>query len=324
MIVKVNWQFLILAVDDSGGYSGYRVAKRIQAGNPPVNPPNGKGTDFPHGNNWGRQADSISYNNKNYICAFWSLTGQDSITAQTFAIVQPDSNANYSISGGLWTITATAYYVWDVINAGGIGGDNEVLIDAFDIQAAAFIPDDFVDVAPDDQNKTLTNDANNNGYLDTTTQIAQGDQIQIKITARDLLGSNKKFGHWQKVSEEFFSSNPKTPATIGSPDAHDIVAHYNDVVVAFAFYNEPPPLKVVYGVYPILVWAMSDAGQVLVPLGSGGGPIGPDNPMSTLATTVRLLQDANLVSVELRKAILAGAEKMALQAVKEIQNQLKQ
>jgi hypothetical protein len=53
-------------------------------------------------------------------------------------------------------VSATAYYVWKF---GQGGGDNAILIDAFDIQAGDFIPDDFVDVTPD-PNGQLTVEAN--------------------------------------------------------------------------------------------------------------------------------------------------------------------
>jgi hypothetical protein len=57
------------------------------------------------------------------------------------------------------------------------------------------------------------------------------------VTARDGIPA-KKFGYWLNISPLLYSNNPQTPATVGAPDPHDIVAHYNDIVVAFAFYNE--------------------------------------------------------------------------------------
>src|SRR4029077_9569083 len=122
-------------------------------------------------------------------------------------------------------------------NFGQGNGDNAVLIDAFDNQLGDFIPDDFVDATPD-LNGTLTADANN-GYVDTATQIVQGKPITI--ASRDTLPSNKQFSYWLNIPAVFYSSDPNAPATVGAPDKHDIVAHYNDVVVAFAFYNELGP-----------------------------------------------------------------------------------
>ena len=75
----------------------------------------------------------------------------------------------------------------------------------------------------------------NNGYIDTTAEIAQG--ASIKVTARDAIPA-RKFGYWLNISPLLYSNNPQAPATVGAPDPHDIVAHYNDIVVAFAFYNE--------------------------------------------------------------------------------------
>ena len=34
------------------------------------------------------------------------------------------------------------------------------------------------------------------------------------------------------------SADDSNPATVGSPDHHDIVVHHNDRVFAYAFYNE--------------------------------------------------------------------------------------
>ena len=80
-----------------------------------------------------------------------------------------------------------AYYVW---NFGATNGDDAVLIDAFDIHAGDFIADDFVDVIPDASGK-LSTDANN-GYIDTTAQIAEGKPITIR--ARNLI-TGKQFSY---------------------------------------------------------------------------------------------------------------------------------
>jgi hypothetical protein len=74
-----------------------------------------------------------------------------------------------------------------------------------------------------------------NGYIDTSTDIAQG--VSITVAARDAIHA-KTLGYWLNISSLLYSVDPKAPATVGSPNPHDIVAHHNDIVDVFAFYNE--------------------------------------------------------------------------------------
>jgi hypothetical protein len=168
--------------------------------------------------------------NRDYVFAFWSITAFDSESQQSSAQIQNGITANDSHQGGTWSISANAFYIW---NFGEGGGDNAILIDAFDVQAGDFIADDFVNVTPD-QNGKLTTEANN-GYIDTSTDILPG--LPIAVSARDSIYA-KQFGYWINIPSLLYSNDPNSPATVGSPNSHDIVAHYNDVVVAFAFYNE--------------------------------------------------------------------------------------
>jgi hypothetical protein len=234
MIASVNWQYIILQWPSNGVY---RVKKRAD-GPPPV--PD-TGIDAVNNDFWSKTAPpDRMFNNDKYVFAFWSITAQDMLSSQREAHLGFGRTASSShpgsvvMGGGLWIISAKAYYVRDI----GIGGGNHgVFIDAFDVQAGDFIADDFVDVSPDDAARTLTTAANN-GYIDTTAQIAAGSTI--KITARHILPSGLAFANWQEVPSLLISFNPAMPATIGAPDIHDIVAHSNDIIYAFAFYNELP------------------------------------------------------------------------------------
>jgi hypothetical protein len=293
MITTVNWQYILL---DGSAANGYRVKRRIGGSQPPII--NG-GTDMPMSDNWvsAPAPNTIHYvpDGHDYILAFWSLNAVDVLSSQRSAQIQTANVANDSHSGGMWTISAKAFYVWNF----GVGnGDNAVLIDAFDIQAGDFIPDDFVDVTPG----ALTADANN-GYIDTSTQIVAGNPI--KISARDALPA-KQFAYWQNIAAVMYSDDPKAPATVGAPDKHDIVAHVNDVVVAFAFYNEVPRSWVIPrdSFYNPWWWIETRGGLV---------PPGPPQPwMREFAAALVLAETAGGLSSKVQ----AGVLKLVLEQLK--------
>jgi len=164
MITTVNWQYILL---DGNASIGYRAKRRKTGSLPPTVK---LGTDAPMSDNWvsSPAPPLIHYapDNKDYIFAFWSLTAHDAQSLQSAAQIQSGNIANDSHIGGQWTISAKAYYVWNF----GIGnGDNDLLIDAFDVQLGDLIEDDFVDVIPD-ANGRLTAEANN-GLIDTSSEI---------------------------------------------------------------------------------------------------------------------------------------------------------
>ena len=295
MIAIVNWEYVILRWP-SGGV--YRVKRRTD-GPPPVPE---SGADLVNDDAWSKTAPPTrQYNGDQYDFAFWSITAQDMLSPQRAPFVESGRHVNLShpgaanLGGGSWMVTAKAYYVRDV---GLGGGNNGVFIDAFDVQAGDFLPDDFVDVNPDDQNKTLTASAND-GYIDTDAQIAAGGSI--KITTRDLLPSSKKFDYWQEVPLLLFSSNPQMPATVGAPDVHDIVANFDDIVYAFAFYNEvAPKLRIPFYHYEIYDpwWWIKTHGGLTPP------HIGPEPWMKQFPAISALSEAAGLVSPKLRRSVL--------------------
>lgn len=292
MISMINWQHVILRWPSNGVY---RVKRRTD-GPPPIFD---MGADA-GGDSWSRTAPpTIIYNGDVYDFAFWSITGQDMLSPQREAHTEFGRTANSShpgpasMGGGSWAITAKAFYVRDV----GVGeGDHAVLIDAFDVQAGDFIADDFVDVTPD-PTSTLTLHGND-GYINTRTEIANGNSI--KISTRDLLLSNRQFGYWQEIPSLIFPGNSATPPTIGAPDPHDIVAHHNDIVYAFAFYNQLPPRRFPgdhYVVYNPWWWIETLGGLV---------PPQPDPQpwLHEYRAILSLAETANKVSPKLRSAVL--------------------
>jgi hypothetical protein len=91
------------------------------------------------------------------------------------------------------------------------------------------------------------------------------------------------------------SADESKPATVGSPDPHDIVAHHSDDVVAFAFYNEvqtqwriPPD----YWSYDPWWWFKTHGGLV---------PPGPPDPFRIrLEAVSRILEATNFLSADVR------------------------
>jgi hypothetical protein len=310
MITTVNWQYILLYGDLA---SGYRV-KRRKGGSPPPVP--FSGTKTPMADNWVSDPapSQIHYDpdNRNYIFVFWSLVAYDAQSLQSAAQIQTGNVANDSHTGGQWTITANAYYIWDF---GGGNGYNALLIDAFDVQLGDFIPDDFVDVKPDPKG-TLTIEANN-GYIDTSNEIAQGQPPPaITVTARDLL-PHKQFGYWLHWPNTplFYAFDPKFPPTVGTPNSHDIVVHYNDVVVAIALYHyfyEPVPPPNVYAYNPWW-WIESWRGH-----GPDPGPWARD-----FAAALVLAEAANRVSPSLRAGVLKIALQQISNVAAEIEKQIK-
>jgi hypothetical protein len=310
MITTVTWQYILLQWDST---NGYRVKRRI-AGPPPVV---GGGTDTPMANNWVSTPapPQIHYipDNRDYVFVFWSLTAIDTQSMQSEFQIQPGLVANDSHIGGQWAITAKAYYYW---NFGQGGGDNALLIDAFDLQAGDFIPDDFVDASPDPTG-TLTTEANN-GYINTTTEIAQGaPPPALTVIARDII-PGKQFAYWlywPGIAPLFYSYDPQAPARVGAPNSHDIVIHYNDVVVAIAIYAEVsgpvrvPPREP--GIYDWWWWITTRGGLV---------PPGPPPPWLREFEVAQTLADlANRVAPRLRSRVL----EIALEQMNQVTASLK-
>ncbi len=276
MIGPVDWQCLLIL---PGGDSEHRAARRhadafhlysYGRDDHPENP-----------NFWSRtvQRSIIDplHDGKTFVFAFWSVYGYDIRSDNRHGdVFPPDRNGicqgSANEDGGDWTYTAKAYYVWDFR---GYGGDNAVYIDAFDKQAGAFIADDFVDVTLDETG-TLT-PAANNGYIDTDPSKLHQDPITI--TARDPLYALSidwvlTFDSWMQVTDPnpegaILGFGGNSLPDVGEPPAspNQIIAHPNNVVVAFAFYNQlnqfsPKPVRTPTSSYVIVI--AGEAGGSLV------------------------------------------------------------
>ncbi len=311
MIASVSWQYIVL---NGSSAIGYRVKRRTGGSLPPVYQ---SGTETPLNDNWVSTPApaQISYGGTNYILGFWSLTSQDSISMQRSAQIQTGVVANDSHSGGVWAVTAKAYYIPDFSGGGGSGGGGGfVLIDAFDIQLGDFIPDDFVDVQPD-PNGTLA-PAANNGFLDTS-QLSQGSSVTI--AARDAL-SQKQFAYWLAPLVRSNASN--ATVTVGVPDKHDIVVHHNDLVVAFSFYNETqqrswvPPYEATYD----WLWWLKTRGGLVPPV----PPWGPGDPwMQQILGALSVGHAASQVGGAVRGRVLQAALEQVTLAANALTQQIK-
>jgi hypothetical protein len=122
--------------------------------------------------------------------------------------------------------SATAYFVWDLDSGPGPHG---VYLDAFNEDTGAFMPDDFVDVTPDDARQTRTGEANN-GLL-TTEGIKE-----TVITARGRIATvfyDLRFRVWRIVYVPERASGP-----VENGNMLTVNAGY--LGYAFAFYGFPP------------------------------------------------------------------------------------
>ena len=111
------------------------------------------------------------------------------------------------------------------------------------------------------------------------------------------------------------SADESNPATVGSPDPHDIVVHHSDHVFAYAFYNEVqtgsklPPNYLLYNPW---WWIETHGGLV---------PPGPTDPFRIqIEAASRILEATNSLSADVR----AGGIELALHQLSVAQKALEQ
>lgn len=307
-MLTVHWQDIVLT---AGTYSGHRVAR--VTGHPADMVIMNSGTDHDTGCHWARTApDHYDYppdappDQKNrYVFAFMSVTFRSASGGSPGGTIFNRTAELDLPCPGQWTAEARAWYVW---NFGGGPGDNGVYIDAFDVIAGNFIPDDFVDVSPD-RTGTLT-DAANDGFIDTDLLT----ETEV-ITARERLERGfLRFSSWLTVDS--LTWPPDEGPTI---EDSRITVHKSDRIVAFAFYYEGESRIAVQPITPVLVWALTDAGWQLVPYSPWGPPpVGPDVLRGNLLAAMELVQAAKLVSGEARAELLKAAERLTRTAANAI------
>jgi len=295
-MIIVFWKYAILT---SAGFSGHRVKRRVLSGTAiPASEsgvyPSAVGDDP---DTWQRIAPPrIHYtDNNDYVFAFWSLR----YSGPPLPLFLPISTGRQILmttpSNVLAFVEATAWYTWDF---GGGPGDNGIYVDAFDITAGDFVADDFVNVAPDDPQLTLTKVANE-GLVDSDAQIVANNPITISAT--DLQSAS--FAYWFEIdSLTAAGSAAEGPPLVGvGAAARDIVAHHSDRLLAFAFYNEVPrTLRIPrYEIYDPWWYFKTHGG--LTP----GGPPDPFGPLwQGFSAAAAMANVARLVAPELREQAL--------------------
>jgi hypothetical protein len=290
-MLTVDWQHIILA---SIGYSGTsrRIARMRAAGARfagPYREGSWSGETWSPNHPESGQAPLVyspplspppdPYGGRTYVFEFWSVNGSSS-TGIPFRAVPGGLSPSLSIGGGPWMLNAKAWYVWDRNSGEGPTGPGErdVEIDAFNWTSNDFIPDYFVDIAPDGPSDPshgdlgpLTYTANEDGYIST-----EGLKEPITIKARGQFGDGYyryQFSHWQVIRS---SGSPL-------PEVNDstITVHLQNTLKAYAIYDQvaEDPGEVEDVLRPFVIVTNPDGTPLVIadPLG-GIRPIPPRGP----------------------------------------------
>src|SRR5215470_6642913 len=151
-MVKVHWEWKILATTAVGGSSSHRVARRGTSAIASPVEGSSSGDDnaslsmmtwswTPSTGPSGAKAPPKVHDaaGNAYVFAFWHLRAGTTFGFPLGSSVLPNPGGFSVPVGEDGNAEATAYYVWDF---GSGGGPNAVCIDAFDVEFG-FIPDDF-------------------------------------------------------------------------------------------------------------------------------------------------------------------------------------
>jgi hypothetical protein len=117
---------------------------------------------------------------------------------------------------------------------GGPGGDSGAVIDAFNETTGSLVDNDFVTVSPD-PGGTLTNEANVDGWVDTTDGAFTITADHPNIGPYLALPTNATFDQWVDLS------NPTPPTSLIS--GASLTPAEGVTVYALAFYKNPSTVK---------------------------------------------------------------------------------
>jgi hypothetical protein len=186
---------------------------------------------MPSGNLNGYAPPTYVHDLKTFKFGFWSWVVANVSGGPTSHVNQSRVHSTNFQEGA--TVEAKAWYVWDLGTGPGAHG---AYLDAFDVSAGDFIPDDFVDVSPDERPERRRTQEANNGFLVTD------NTVEDLVTARDPTGDTRaryEFQYWEVMADLIFGNPPvggDPPTVIG----RKITLHQLDIIVAVAFYNVPP------------------------------------------------------------------------------------
>jgi hypothetical protein len=247
----------------------------------------------------GSAPDHYNYEGRRFNFGFWSIKEfLNGVFYRGGSNRTNEFDVNYTARA--IRIEATALYYWDF---GDGEGDHAVFVDAFDDANQQFIPDDFVDVIPDDERGSLTAEANN-GRL--STNVIENAVIRARTPTGDNIYLQYRFSRWTN-EQDLSRISPKTVPTIMG---RDIRIRQGSVIAALAHYNPTagaavPPVEVPpEGGY--IIGIPADGPFIFVPLGGLPRPVGPWDPtlFAALLSSTQLGQLTAQID-ELRKRIEA-------------------
>ncbi len=223
---------------------------------------------------------------------------------------------------GDWEIQLDWYYANGDLYDDGPDGQPEpptvVRVDAFDIDLGVFIRDEFVgvEVIPPDDALSVAVANSGNIYTDINPDSPESpipEGSTATLTALEAL-PHRQFAFWLSVDSLLQKGNAGLAPTVGAPDRHDVVFHFRDNVVAFAFYHDvtwrPPSPSVTID----WLWGVETHGGI-----TPGSPPGP--PWGTgLAALQHLANAQNKLAPELR----APAIELTLRQLAAVESALQQ
>lgn len=306
MSIRVDWKHVLLDPSVFAANGTFRVARvrggllsfPLQASGSWTSPITSWSPDTPDA---GYAPPSYDYEGRRFNLGFWSvktliggrLNGAASHNDNEFSVSYPAGDIQ---------IDAKAIYYWDF---GGGGGPHAVYVDAFDDTNQEFIPDDFVDVIPDDDSGSLTREANN-GRL--STEKIGASIIRARSPTGDSIYRQYGFARWTN-EQDLSRIGPETVPTIAGAD---IRIRQGSVIAALAHYAPVRGSDIPKVVIPpeggTVIGNPADGPYIYIPFGGTPTPIGPMDP--TLLASILLLgsgrDPGQMIQIdELRKRIAA-------------------
>jgi hypothetical protein len=162
------------------------------------------------------------------VFAFTSVTGCTEGGLLSYAAGTPPS------VGTVGTSPILVLYVYLPVG-GGPGTTSGAVIDAFNETTGSLVDNDFVSVSPD-PGGTLTNEANVDGWVDTTDSGYTITADHPDIGPYLALPTNATFDQWVDLS------NPTPPTSLIS--GASLTPAEGVTVYALAFYKNPPKIKI--------------------------------------------------------------------------------
>jgi hypothetical protein len=309
-VITVDWKHILLDPDVFNSHKTHRVA-RIPGGLSAF-PVQNRGYWVSDDGNWpgssggdGAAPPYYIYNNRKFNFGFWSIKEDGS------GSISDGINLSITTKHPLY-IYANAFYYWDF---GGGPGSHAVYLDAFDTTNQVFIPDDFVDVIPDNSSRDLTALANNGMLItdDIKEAIirARTPLTNLVADSRNLSEAQMKFLKWWNMQDLRRSDPNADPNTVPTINDGDIDIKQGSVISALAAYdrgdpkNTGPNLNWTEGGY-IEFGTPSDGLVILLPPGRGPIVIGPWGP--------RNLRESTEVGVEKLTKRIEALEKQLLKS----------